>query len=100
MLRTTRQWLPRDLEVLKPLFERMRVEGPDFLQQNIVLADAVGRTFIDLDRIERELKKAAKAITSTSGLLMKYRTRLQELCEKAAISEVSLSATSAANTGQ
>src|ERR1035438_7412821 len=30
VLRTTRQWLPRDLEVLKPLLERMRTEGPDF----------------------------------------------------------------------
>jgi hypothetical protein len=25
VLRTTRQWLPRDLDVLKPLFERMRI---------------------------------------------------------------------------
>ena len=25
LLRTTRQWLPRDLDVLKPVFERMRV---------------------------------------------------------------------------
>ena len=33
MLRTTRQWLPRDLDVLKPLFERMRTEGADFLQK-------------------------------------------------------------------
>src|SRR5208283_4775311 len=34
VLRTTRHWLPRDLEVLKPVFERMRTEGPDFLQKN------------------------------------------------------------------
>src|SRR5580698_1158272 len=27
ILRTTRSWLPRDLEVLKPVFERMRTEG-------------------------------------------------------------------------
>ena len=31
ILRTTRQWLPRDLDVLKPLFERMRIHGSDFL---------------------------------------------------------------------
>ena len=29
VLRTTRHWLPRDLEVLKPVFERMRTEGAE-----------------------------------------------------------------------
>ena len=28
-----------DLEVLKPLLERMRTEGPDFLQRNAALAE-------------------------------------------------------------
>jgi len=27
LLRTTRQWIARDLDVLKPIFERMRVQG-------------------------------------------------------------------------
>jgi hypothetical protein len=80
ILRTTRQWLPRDLDVLKPLFERIRVEGSDFLDKNVSLADEVRRTFADLDRIEGELKKASKAITSASGLVMKYRDRLESLC--------------------
>ena len=84
VLRTCRQWLPRDLDVLKPLFERMRVEGSDFLDKNAALADEVRRTFADLDRIEGELKKASKAITSASGLVSKYRGRLQELCDNAA----------------
>ena len=83
VLRTTRQWLPRDLDVLKPLFERMRLHGSDFLEKNTALADEVRRTFTDLDRIEGELKKAAKAITSASGLVTKYRSRLQELCDGA-----------------
>ena len=81
ILRTTRQWLPRDLDVLKPLFERMRLHGADFLERNAAVADEVRRTFADLDRIESELKKAAKAISSASGLVAKYRGRLQELCE-------------------
>ena len=68
VLRTTRNWLPRDLEVLKPVFERMRTEGPDFLQRNSSLAEEVRRTFIDLDEIEKELKKAAKAIDAVSDL--------------------------------
>ena len=83
ILRTTRQWLPRDLDVLKPLFERMRLQGSDFLEKNVALADEVGRTFADLDRIEGELKKAAKAIGSASGLVTKYKGRLQKLCEGA-----------------
>ena len=84
ILRTTRQWLPRDLEVLKPLFERMRTEGPDFLQRNSALAEEVCRTFVDLDEVERELKKAARAIDAASGLTTKYRARLQALCDNAA----------------
>jgi len=81
ILRTTRQWLPRDLDVLKPLFERMRTQGSDFLEKNAALGEEIRRTFADLDRVESELKKAAKAITSASGLVAKYRERLQELCE-------------------
>ena len=83
ILRTTRQWLPRDLDVLKPLFERMRTQGSDFLEKNAALGEEIRRTFADLDRLESELKKAAKAITSASGLVTKYRGRLHELCDNA-----------------
>jgi hypothetical protein len=85
ILRTTRQWLPRDLDVLKPLFERMRTQGSDFLEKNAALGEEVRRTFADLDRVETELRKAAKAIGSASGLVGKYRGRLQELCDNAPI---------------
>src|ERR1019366_4602545 len=88
ILRTTRHWLPRDLEVLKPLFERMRTEGPDFLQKNSALADEVRRTFVDLDEVERHLTKAAQAIDAVSGLTAKYRARLQGLCDTAASAKV------------
>jgi len=83
VLRTTRRWLPRDLEVLKPVFERMRTEGPDFLQKNSALAEEVRRTFIDLDEVEKELSKASKAIDAASSLTAKYRGRLQALCDNA-----------------
>jgi hypothetical protein len=62
LLRSTRARLQSDLEVLKPVFERMRVEGADFLQKNAALAEEIRRTFIDLDEIEKELKKAGTAI--------------------------------------
>jgi len=87
VLRTTRRWLPRDLEVLKPVFERMRTEGPTFLQRNSALAEEVRRTFVDLDEVEKELKKAAKAIDAVSDLTAKYRSRLQTLCDDAALPE-------------
>ncbi len=88
ILRTTRQWLPRDLEVLKPVFERMRTEGADFLQKNSALGEEVRRTFVDLDEIERELKKAAKAIDTVSDLTAKYRGRLQALCDTATATKI------------
>jgi len=89
VLRTTRQWLPRDLDVLKPLFETMRVQGFDFLEKNTRIAEEVRRTFADLDRVGNELKKAAKAISSASGLITKYRGRLQEICENASAQKLS-----------
>jgi hypothetical protein len=88
ILRTTRGWLPRDLDVLKPIFARMRVQGMDFLDKNAALGEEVRRTFADLDRIDSELKKAAKAITSASGFLTKYKDRLLSLCESAAAQKI------------
>jgi hypothetical protein len=83
LLRTTRQWFRRDLDILKPLFETMRAEGPDFLTKNSQLADEVRRTFEDIDQMEKELKKAAKAIECAKELASAYRDRLQQLCEAA-----------------
>jgi hypothetical protein len=81
ILRTTRQWLRRDLDVLRPLLERMRTEGVNFLQNNAAIAEEVRRTLIDLDEVEKELRKAAKAIDIAAGLTGKYRVRLQALCD-------------------
>ena len=81
VLRTTRQWLRRDLDVLRPLLERMRSEGTDFLQNNAALGEEIRRTLVDLDEVEKELKKAANAIHVASGLTGKYRVRLQGLCD-------------------
>jgi len=83
LLRTTRQWLPRDLEVLKPLFERMRAEGTEFLQKNAALSEEVRRTLVDLGEVEKELGKAAKAIESAAGLTAKHKVRLHTLCDHA-----------------
>jgi hypothetical protein len=82
ILRTTRPWLRRDLDVLRPLLERMRTEGVDFLQKNAALSEEVRRTLADLDEVEKELKKATKAIDNAAALTGKYRTRLQVLCNR------------------
>jgi len=50
--------------------------------------DESRRTFSDLDRIEAELKKASRAITSASGLVTKDRGRLQELCDSARVKKM------------
>jgi hypothetical protein len=83
ILRTTRQWLPRDLEILRPIVERTHVEGSDFLNKNIALAAEVRRSLGDLDGIENELKKAARTIQSVSALVAKYRERIQAFCDQA-----------------
>jgi hypothetical protein len=83
LLRSTRAWLPRDLEVLRPVFERMRAEGPDFLQRNAALSDEVRRTFVDIDEIEGQLNKAGTAIEKAQALTVKYRARLSGLCGSA-----------------
>ena len=88
LLRTTRQWIVRDLDLLKPIFERMRVQGFDLLDRNAVLAEELRRTFPEIDRIERELGKAAKAIQSISALVVRYRERLRELCDTAASAKI------------
>jgi len=84
LLRTTRQWIVRDLDLLRPIFERMRVEGFDLLERNLVLAEELRRTLPEIDRIEKELGKAAKAIQSVSALVVRYRERLRELCNSSA----------------
>ena len=84
LLRTTRLWLPRDLDLLRPIFERMRVQGLDLLDRNAVLADELRRTFPEIDRIEKELSRAVKSIQSVSSLVVRYRDRLRDLCNTAA----------------
>ena len=59
-------WLPRDLEVLRPVFERMRTEGPDFLHNNAALADEVRRTLAD--RCILKSKPMVRKIMAALGL--------------------------------
>jgi hypothetical protein len=37
----------------------MQTEGADFLLKNADLAEEIRRTLVDLDEVDRELKKAA-----------------------------------------
>ena len=59
----------------------MRTEGGDFLEKNSAFAEEVRRTLVDLDELEKELKKAAKAIDTATELTSKYKVRLNSLCE-------------------
>jgi len=84
LLRSTRAWLPRDLEVLSPVFERMRTEGPDFLHNNAALADEVRRTLAHIDEIDSHLQRAGAAIEKAQALTAKHRARLAALGDSAA----------------
>ncbi len=88
ILRTTRGWLRRDLDVLRPFLEKMRTGGADFLQKNAALGEEIRCTLVDLDEVEKELKKATRAIDAASGLTSKYRVRLQSLCESAVAKQI------------
>ena len=88
LLRTTRLWLPRDLDVLRPIFERMRGQGFDLLERNAVLAEELRRSFPEIDRMEKELGRAAKAIQSVSALVVCYRERLRCICDTAASARI------------
>jgi hypothetical protein len=89
LLRTTRQWFVRDLDLLKPIFERMLIQGFDMLEKNVALAEELRRTFPEIDRIEKELGKAVKAIQSVSALVVRYRERLRELCDSSTVTRIS-----------
>ena len=56
--------------------------GLRFLERNAALAEEVRRTFADIDPIEKELGKAAKAIQSVSGLVAKYKRTVGEALRK------------------
>jgi len=81
VLRTTRQWLRRDLDILKPLFDLMRAGGPDSLAKNVKLAEEIKHTLTDIDQIETELRKASKSIQVAKDLAHSYKVRLQLLCD-------------------
>jgi hypothetical protein len=68
------------LDILKPLVDRIRFEGPEFLAKNIHLAQEVRRTLEDLDKIDEDLKKAERNIESAREKLSTYCSRIQTLC--------------------
>jgi predicted nuclease with TOPRIM domain len=88
LLRTTRQWIARDFDLLKPIFERMREQGLDLLEKNVVLANELRRTLPEIDRVEKELGKASKAIQSVSAMVVRYKERLRELCNSSTVSKI------------
>ena len=66
----------------------MREQGFDLLEKNAVLANELRRTLTEIDRVEKELGKAAKAIQSVSAMVVRYRERLRDLCDSAANTKI------------
>ncbi len=79
LLRTTRARLRRDLEVLRPILERLAQDGPGFLEAESVLAAEVTRTIADLDGVDAQLRKVDDAVKAVRGLCDEHRGRLEDL---------------------
>jgi hypothetical protein len=43
-----------------------------------------GGSLVDIDEVEKELKKATKAISAAAGWTGRYRVRMQVLCDNTA----------------
>jgi hypothetical protein len=76
----------------------MRVEGADFLHKNAALAEEIRRTFVDIDEIEGQLKKAENAIDKAQAMTAKYRTRLAGLCDTVVAGQKKPAASSAGDS--
>lgn len=83
VLRTTRDWFPRDLDLLRPLMKRQAEEGPDFLKRNLAVATEVRSHMKTLDQMEKFMRLARENASKAEEELKKYRTTLDVLCTHA-----------------
>jgi hypothetical protein len=70
--------------VLRPVFERMRAESPNFLQRNATVAKEFARALVDLDKIEGQLRKTGTQIGRAQLLTTESHVTLRGLCDRSA----------------
>ncbi|MCC6574821.1 MAG: hypothetical protein IT462_13660 [Planctomycetes bacterium] len=84
VLRTTRQWLRRDLDLLLPVMQRMAEEGPGFLEREKAISVELNSYLVELADLEAALKKAAEYLTKAMTLCASYRGKVEKLCRRPA----------------
>lgn len=80
LLRTTRDWFLRDLDLLKPLMRRQAEEGPDFMKRNVAVASEVRSHLKMLDQIETFMRLARENAEKAEKELKKYRMVMDDVC--------------------
>ncbi len=80
VLKTTRAWLRRDLEVLRPMIERLAC-GDAALDEDV--AAEVAATLRDLDTVSKHVEKATGALVDIQKLCTDHVERLRKIVEKA-----------------
>lgn len=83
LLRTTRDWFLRDLDLLKPLMRRQAEEGPEFMQRNAAVATEVRSHLKTLDLIEKHVRLARENAEKAEKELKGFHGTMDSVCRKA-----------------
>ncbi|MEZ5992617.1 MAG: hypothetical protein R3E76_09715 [Planctomycetota bacterium] len=91
LLRTTREWFLRDLDLMKPLMRRQAEEGPDFMKRNVAVATEVRSHLKSLDQMEKFMRLARENAEKAEKELKKYRNTMDDLCRNAGVTDAGTS---------
>lgn len=80
ILRTTRGWLRRDLDILRPVMQRLAEEGPGFLERSKSILQELKISLQEADAVEDCLKKAAAAVQGSQQAFARFKGRLEQIC--------------------
>lgn len=90
VLRTTRNWFQRDLDLLRPLMKRQAEEGPDFMKRNLAVAVEVRSHMKAIDNMEKFMRLARENAEKAESALKNYRTTIEEVCRNAGARDTSV----------
>ncbi|MBE7491418.1 MAG: hypothetical protein HS108_06640 [Planctomycetes bacterium] len=80
LLRTTRQWFVRDLDLLRPLMRKQADEGPEFMKRNQSLAATIQSFFKEIDAVDASLGQAETKIAEARKGLKSYKEKVVAAC--------------------
>lgn len=82
VLRTTRQWFARDLDLIRPLMRKQADEGPEFMKRNQSLAATVQSYFKEVDAVDDSLRLAEQHLAKARKDLGSYKQKMVNACEQ------------------